>query len=83
MIVVEQGWLVEQEQNLKYMFRYLSDYNPVPVIGSNNLTVYFADNFLYMTEECQQLDSEELNDMNGNPVHLSAKLLYQLEVKGN
>ena len=76
-------WKVESEQSLTYWFRYLSDTNTAPVIGSNDLTVYFTDNHLYMTEECEALDENDYENRDGEAVRLKAVLLYQLDVKGN
>lgn len=76
-------WKVESDQSLTYWFRYFSDSNPMPVIGTNDLTVYFSNNHLYLTEWCPMLDDNDMKDMKGNPLHFKALLLYQLDVKGN
>ena len=73
-------WKVKSEQTLHYAFEYLSFDNPVRVYGENDLTVYFADNRLYLTEACEALNEVEGNDKN---IRLKALLLYQLDVKGN
>lgn len=74
-------WIDEANQRLHYDFTYFADYNPVPVVGSNDLTVYFADNRLYMTEECEALASDYTDDDEFKDVTLKAVLLYQLEAQ--
>lgn len=76
-------WKLQSEQSMTYWFRYLSDTNTTPVRGSNDLTVYFAGNRLYLTEECEALDESDYKNRDGETVKLKAVLLYQLDVKGN
>ena len=77
------NWKVEKEQSMSYTFTYFSDSDPVPVTGSNDLMVYFTNNHLYLTEECEGLNDDDMEDSEGNAIHLKAVLLYQLDVKGN
>ncbi len=71
-------WNNIMQQNLHYDFRYLSFDNPQPVGGSNDPTVYFADNYFYMTEEVEAL-AEDMDNPNGETIRLKAVLLYRFD----
>lgn len=73
------SWKILSEQTLRYEFKYFSLDNPIPVYGSNDLIAYFANNSLYLTESCENLN--EYDEDEENPVILKAIILYQLDIK--
>ena len=75
------NWKVQSEQALHYRFTELDYYGHQSLVGENDLTVYFSNNYLYLTEESSGLNEYEEDD-DGNMVALKAVLLYELEVKG-
>ena len=77
------NWKSQSEQTLSYAFEYLSFESPEPVKGSNDLTVYFADNRLYITEAPLVAVNEDVEGIDGKTINLRAVLLYQLDVKGD
>lgn len=77
------NWSDVPEQQLRYQFTYFSEYDNTPVVGSNDLTVYFSGNRLYLTEWCEALDENDWGDDEKEHINLKALLLYRLEVKGN
>lgn len=77
----EWKWMSLAEQNLFYQFTYFDETRRQPVLGSNTVTVYFANNRLYITEKNDNIKTN-YEDTNDKTVY-SAMLLYQLDVKGN
>lgn len=80
-------WNNLSEQNLHYGFTYFSFNNPTPLYEQNDITVYFSDNRLYITEDNTAFDEEDwVEDTDGYvqyKVQYKARILMQLDVKGN
>lgn len=77
------NWIDKVEQNMHYRFTYFSFGNPVPLYGQNDLTVYFSDNRLYITEANEAFDEDDWDEESGRNVQYKALCLYQFDVKGN